>query len=332
MSLQPEATPGVIFGIDASSANKAVDWPLVAKTCDFGWEKVTQGTNYLNPYWSQSYTALKHLSTTSNFVPGAYLFLQQGNAAAQVDFFHAKAGDLTGFLIAVDAEPWEAGNSHPTQSDLNDAVRQMRHYYPQNQIVGYCPKWYWGSQPLVQFDWLWASEYVNGTGTPEALYAHVPASWWDSYGGRPVEMLQYTSSAVVPGVGGAVDCSAFRGTPEQLKKLILKPVVKPPVDPPPVQVPVGDEMYTFVGLDLPKGHGVVVPVPTGAKQIVLLADPGVSGGVAPSIRVATSPTWKEERLSPTWVADGVMALPAGTTKVTLSRGDDGHSPITVTFN
>lgn len=324
----PEVANAVLFGIDASSANKQVDWAEVSRSCAFGWEKVTQGTDYLNPYWESSYLALKSLAG-ENFVPGAYFFLQEGNATAQVDFFHEKAGDLSGFMIAVDAEPWPDGNSYPKQADLNDAVRQLRHYYPDNLIGGYPPKWYWGSQPLVQFDWLWASEYMHGTGTPSQLYASVPSSWWDSYGDRPVELLQFTSAANVPGVSGPVDCSAFRGSVSALRKLILKPVQKPPVPPP---VSVGDEMFTFVGLDLPKGHGVVVPVPVGAKQIVLLADPGVSGTVTPAIRVATSPTWKEEHLSPTWQTDGVMALPPGTTKVTLSRGDEGHSPVTVTFN
>lgn len=328
----PETANPVLFGIDASSSNKTVNWPEVAKSCAFGWEKVTQGTTYLNPYWDgPTYSArdeLIALQRTGNFVPGAYLFLQEGDASAQVDFFHEKAGDLSDFMIAVDAEPWAAGNSNPTQADLNAAFKQLRHYYPDHLIGGYFPKWYWGSQPLVQCDWLWASEYVTGVGTPQTLYSHVPSSWWNNYGERTVEMLQFTSTAEVSGALGTIDCSAFRGSVSELKKLIRKPT---PV-PVPVPVPSGDEVNSFVGLDLPQGHGVVVPVPTGAKQITLLADPGVSGTVTPSIRVATAPTWKLENLAPTWEKDATMSLPAGTTKVTLSRGDEGHSPITVTFS
>src|SRR5260370_27410963 len=51
-------------------------------------------------------------AAATGFVPGAYMFLEQGNATAQANHFAAVAGDLDGFALFADIEP--TGSSHPT--------------------------------------------------------------------------------------------------------------------------------------------------------------------------------------------------------------------------
>ncbi|GAA5156844.1 hypothetical protein GCM10023214_15150 [Amycolatopsis dongchuanensis] len=46
----------------------------------------------------------------------------------------------------------------------------------------------------------------------------MPASYWDGYGGLPVLLLQFTSSASAPSLS-PYDANAFRGTPQQLASL-----------------------------------------------------------------------------------------------------------------
>lgn len=324
-----ESTPASpIFGIDAASYQGSVSWSEVAQTCAFGFEKVTQGTSYVNPYWATSKPAMAALGATKKFVPGAYLFLEAGNGAAQADFFHSKAGDLSGFMLVVDAEP--TGSSNPKQADLNDVVQRLRTLYPNHLIGGYAPEWYWGTQPLIQFDWLWASRYVNGSGSPAALYTMVPSSWWGNYGGRTVEVLQFSASSSVPGVAGSVDVSAYHGNVTELAALITKPVSTNPPPPSPVPVPAytGGSVYVF---DKPQHEAVVLPIPAGKTKVVLYADPGASGGNAVSIRLGASPPWGLKTLSPTWEVPAVFDLVAGQKVITIARLDTGSTPVTVDF-
>jgi hypothetical protein len=105
----------VQFGIDASSFQGNVNWARADSTTSFGWEKVTQGSRktasrgYVNPFWAgpagNSKRALAARAAATGFVPGGYLFLEAGDGTGQADFFHAAAGDMAGFAIAVDVEP-----------------------------------------------------------------------------------------------------------------------------------------------------------------------------------------------------------------------------------
>ncbi len=210
-----------IFGIDAASMQARVDWAKVDSTTAFGSEKVTQGTGYANPFWVDAKAQMLARAAASGFVPGAYMFLEEGNAAAQANHFAAVAGDLKGFALFVDVEPWEAGHSHPTLTDAKVCVARLRQLYPHHPVGGYIPHWYWGNQDTTFVDWLFQSHYVNGTGTPAQLYGKVTADFWAPYGGKAPAVLQFTSSATVAGVAGACDCSAFRGTAAQFRALTL---------------------------------------------------------------------------------------------------------------
>ncbi len=315
----------MLYGIDASSGQGSVVWSEVAKSCAFGFEKVTQGTGYVNPYWSTSKAQLLGLQAKGDFVPGAYMFLEQGNAAAQADFFARQAGNLDGWLIAVDGEP--TIGSKPAPSDLTLSVGQLRLHYPKSLICGYLPQWYWGNQQsFTEFDWLWASHYVSGSGTPSGLYASVSADWWGGYGGRAVELLQFTESANVPGVTGNVDASAFRGTLAELKALTTKgatpPVVKPPT------TTTGGKMYVF---DQPSDKQVAYPVPSGTTKITLYSAP-IPGGPLPAIEMIVIPGDVHTSHAPTWEHPDVYSLPKDAVCVALRRHDAGNAPVTLLFS
>jgi GH25 family lysozyme M1 (1,4-beta-N-acetylmuramidase) len=214
-----------IFGCDFSSFQGNPDWAAVDTETAFGWEKATQGTWYVNPYWNgpegHNKAAMTARKSATGFIPGVYHFLEAGNASAQADFFASHAGNLDGWAIMVDVEP--TSTSRPTLADAKAFVSRCRHHYPHHPVTGYIPKWYWGNQDTTFVDALFASSYVNGTGTPSQLYAKVTSSMWDAYGGRTPALLQFTDQAEVSGVSGLVDCSAFRGTAGQLRTAITPP-------------------------------------------------------------------------------------------------------------
>src|SRR5258708_13544117 len=100
-----------------------VDWAAVDSITAFGFEKTTQGTGYTNPYWADAKTQMLARAAATGFVPGAYMFLEQGNATAQANHFAAVAGDLDGFALFADIEP--TGSSHPTPAAPQDCSRRI---------------------------------------------------------------------------------------------------------------------------------------------------------------------------------------------------------------
>jgi GH25 family lysozyme M1 (1,4-beta-N-acetylmuramidase) len=213
------------FFADCASYQGVPVWAKAAAVCVGGAEKVTEGTGYVNPDWASSKAGMK-LASAHGFTPCAYLFLDPGAPGAdQARWFASKAGDLTGFGIAIDFER-SAGGS-PTLAQAQQCAAELRSLYPGHPLGGYCPHWYTGGEDLSFCDWLWASEYVTGSGDPGLLYSQVPASWWAPYGGRSPLLLQFTESATIAGISGAADCSAFQGTQAQLRAHLLPASPKP---------------------------------------------------------------------------------------------------------
>lgn len=282
-------TGSITYLVDCASYQGAPDWARVAATCGGGAEKVTEGTSYVNPRWGPAKPVMRALGN-HGFVPLAYMFLDAtATGAAQASHFAAVAGDLAGFGIVVDGE--RAPDGSPTMQQARDAVGQLRRSYPGHPVGGYFPHWYTGGEDLSFVDWLWASEYVSGSGDPGILYSRVPAAWWAPYGGKAPLLLQFTPSAAVAGISGPVDCSAFHGTPAQLAALVLR-AVPPPVY---VRTPVlrpgsaGSAVrYAQVRLNLWGAHPPLVtdgrfgPVTTAAVRAFQTAQHlGVDGVIGP---------------------------------------------------
>lgn len=250
-----------LFILDASSYQGSIDWPVAGKTVQCGFEKVTEGTGYVNPYWPAAKTSLISRSAAGGFVKGCYLFLDaSGSGTVQADWFAQHAGDLTGFALAVDFE--RAPDGPPTLTQAQQAVTRLRQLYPHHPVGLYAPHWFTGGENLGFGDWLWASSYVTGTGTPDGLYQSVPGSYWAGYGGRPPDVLQFTSTASIPGVAGACDCSAFRGTLAQFETRVLPATATPPAHVTHQETSMADS----IPVQLLPGDPVTLPVWAGAAK------------------------------------------------------------------
>jgi GH25 family lysozyme M1 (1,4-beta-N-acetylmuramidase) len=275
------------FFADCSSYQGNPSWAKVAAVCAGGAEKVTEGTGYANPYWPSSKAALAQVAV-HGFVPVAYMFLDAGpSGAAQAQYFASKAGSLAGFGIAVDLE---RSSGSPTVAQAQDCAAELRRLYPGHPIGGYAPHWYTGGAPLGFFDWLWAIDYVNGSGDPAQLYKSVPASWWAPYGGKAPLMLQFTASASVAGISTPVDCSAFQGTAAQLAAHVLPAALRPAPPATPQEAAVADA-GTLVILGAGEHFNIPVAeaVPSSGFAVVVTGDTG-------AVAVATA-----------WFTDGSAA-------------------------
>ena len=308
-----------IFGIDAASFQGNVDWARVDSVCEFGAEKVTEGTDYVNPYWPVAKAALAARAKATGFVPMAYLFLDAvESGAAQAEYFASKAGQLIGWGIVVDLE--RAPNGSPSIAQARDARNWLKKRYTTHPIGGYAPHWYTGSNDLSFFDWTWASSYVGGSGNPAVLYHSVPASWWAEYGGKTPTLLQFTNRAVVPGVQGQVDCSAFRGTAGQLARVVLPAVPPPP--PPSHPVTVGAPVVVPVTPVPPASGAALVPHASTALMFLAPGEPVVSFPVHAQQLASEPAPWSYCSL--------VLAGDAGAVVQAVLHHVDGTStPVTV---
>src|SRR5258708_9650312 len=173
-----------IFGVDAASMQQRVDWATVDSITAFGFEKTIQGTGYTNPYWADAKTQMLARAAATGFVPGAYMFLEQGNATAQANHFAAVAGDLDGFALFADIEL--TGSSHPTLADAKECVQRLRELYPRHPVGGHLPHWYWQDPGTTVVDRLVPAPPRERDRPPRPLYrAGAPPFWAPLRRGAP---------------------------------------------------------------------------------------------------------------------------------------------------
>src|SRR5579862_8400970 len=167
--------------------------------------KATEGTFYTDPLFRTYQAYAKQWNT---YLMG-YHFLHQGNAAAQADYCFREVGPHV--PIALDCEPFLS--SHPSILDMEEFIDEFWRLGGMS-FISYLPKWYWElmGQPslnglIERKQSLWSSNY------PSAGYSDNRPGW-QSYGGLPVAIWQYSSTVNYGGVND-VDFNAFRGTGQQ---------------------------------------------------------------------------------------------------------------------
>lgn len=314
----------MIYGCDVAGYQGLPNWPTVkAAGISFALSKVTQSTGYVNPSWSHNLSGMLGLGDA--FCPGAYHFLQQGtDPAAQARYFFAHLdGRQASLAVALDVEP--TTGSRPTASQARAWVAEFKKLTGGHPVIGYFPGWYWselGEPDLSFFDTLWQSHYVTASGSPAHIYGSVPASWWASYGGERVSILQYSDKATVPGISGGVDANAFKGTVADLRALALGTPA-----PQPQPATVEDDMPNGQLADGSKAI-TPIPVPAGYKKISFLGDNGLQALPPAELRVAVhrKAGWRRYDVivdSAKGHAEVVFDDPATTDGVSVQRSDDG---------
>lgn len=220
-----------LFGIDVSDAQGAIDWSKVKGAgIAFGIAKATEG----NGYTSKTYAANAAGMKAAGLVPGAYHFLTgTPDGATQADYFLSKIGEPAGLLIGLDVETEPNLTVQPGIQQVQEFASRFAALQPGHPLLVYSGAWYWAGRDHMMdprgadLGPLWASVYATAYGTPAAIYATVPASFWsDTFGGWPtITLLQFSPHTTVAGVAGVVDASAFRGTLAELRVLTGAPVI-----------------------------------------------------------------------------------------------------------
>lgn len=216
-----------IFGWDMSHFDSPAIGDAVGQGISFITHKAggdtSSGDSELAAWWS----GVKGLP--QSVVLGAYWVLRPDlmkSAADEADNFIGRLDavckgwrDRDAFILQLDAEIWNGnGATKPSISECNAFCDRLKSrtsgaYDP----VGYLPKWVYPDVSGFHYP-IWASSYVSGSGGFKSLYPGDSSSRWNAYG-KPISILQYTSSATI---GGQTTCdaNAYRGTVVQLKQLI----------------------------------------------------------------------------------------------------------------
>lgn len=223
----PGGKPVAIFGIDISNNNGVVDIDRVkAEGFQFVWAKVSEGATFRDTFWPRT----RDWCRKAGLLLAGYHYVREGDSDAQADTFVAQLGD----------------KSIPAMLDFEDGSGGIENYWAVKEAIeargvhvalSYIPRWYWqriGSPDLSGVPGLIQSSYVTGTGYASVLYPGDTSSFWNAFGGKAPDILQFTSQAQV--AGKILDANAFRGSIEQLRALLNPNTPSPHPEPVPGDV------------------------------------------------------------------------------------------------
>lgn len=173
--------------------------------------KATEGAGMVD----ETFGAYRKAAEAAGMLFGGYHFQRSDSSVAE-QVKNVKRVVPTTVPIAVDVER-NSGNVALTRT-LVKALRAEGY----RVLWTYLPFWYWqqiGSPDLSGLPPLWSSRY------PDMVVGPLAGEWddvneatfWKPYGGNVITLGQFTSSLAIGNYGrGSIDCSAFRGTYEQL--------------------------------------------------------------------------------------------------------------------
>lgn len=197
-----------IFGPDISNNNGVVNIDAVAdEGFDFVFAKVSEGSGFRDRYWQRT----RDWCAARGLICVGYHYVKLDNADAQAECFASNGG---GNKVMFDFE----ANSGGIDNFWN-CVRAFNRRGIE-VVLSYIPRWYWqgtmGSPDISNIPGLLIqSSYVSGAGgAASAMYPGDNSSYWRGFGGKQVDILQFTDAARIAGMN--LDCNAFRGSKAEL--------------------------------------------------------------------------------------------------------------------
>jgi len=200
-----------IFGVDISNHQGRVDiGQLRNEGFTFVFAKVSEGDYYKDPFWSTTRDQCRDLG----IICVGYHYLTTDDPHRQADTFVAHLGDKSvPAMLDLEMGAGDINNFWAVLRAIEDRGVRVR--------LSYIPHWYWeriGSPDISKVPGLIQSSFIDGTGFASRLYPGDSSHFWKGFGGRDVDLLQFTEHARV--AGQVMDADAYRGTSEQLRALL----------------------------------------------------------------------------------------------------------------
>jgi GH25 family lysozyme M1 (1,4-beta-N-acetylmuramidase) len=253
------------YGADISDWQRAIDLAQVAREgYEFCVVKASEGpycdgTSYLNPSYGPQIDAAQR----AGLLTGAYHFLVETPARAQVDLFLEAVGDVSGKLVMVDYESYPNFPSlDPSMATLRAFVTELKERIGDHPILVYAGQGYWNSPPAN------GSIQDLGVTTWDAFYPQHPQAglgsilyeqgkhlgWGERWGDQEPMFWQFSANGRVAGM--EINVNAFSGTRDELYAL---------ADAEPPDVEPGAEVHVVAKPLVPRGF-VALPVRPGNYQ------------------------------------------------------------------
>lgn len=181
---QPDA-----FDLDKSDGTKY----------QFVFIKATQGVGYVNP----RFKAQRAYAISKGLRVGYYHFLEQGNAIAQVEYFHnfLNSGGYIrpGDMIACDWEGYTKNGQHwnASNSDKDTFIHNALLGFPESRVVLYCNTSQWKNvdKTSVVGDGLWIAAPSDPDGKPSIQHPWVFQQ--TGIDGQDVDLANFASRAAL---------------------------------------------------------------------------------------------------------------------------------------
>lgn len=207
----------MLQGIDVSNWQGAVDWQAVkASGVTFAFAKATEGTGFLDPYFTQNWANMR----AAGLVRGAYAYAQPdyGPPNVQADWFLSCVGPLSaGDLLALDLEE----GSGPL-GDWAYAFLQRVEERAGVRPVLYTGQWFIDAHGLADAR---LAEYGLWLASWQQTFPPVPKPW------PVIAFWQFTATGAVRGVPGDCDRDAFNGDAAALARYGYQPAPEPAPQP-----------------------------------------------------------------------------------------------------
>lgn len=202
-------------GVDVAShqhpGGAAIDWSSVkASGQSFAFIKATEGTGYINPYFSTD--SLK--AQEAGIMPGSYHYARPGwgNARAEAQYYAATlaTGPQPSLPPVLDLE--ENGGLSPVdlQNWVREFIDEIKKQTGRDPIIyTYYNFWHESMANTTEFSQypLWLAYYSD------SLPDDIPGGW------DHVTFWQHTSTGQVDGIQGNVDLNQYYGDDAQLRSL-----------------------------------------------------------------------------------------------------------------
>ena len=146
----------------------------------------------------------------------------QASIMRQVDYLR-RTLDIcraTSGMVDVERYPELVKNGLWPRFDDVQRFHDRWHQLDQRPLVWYIPRWLWRNH-LGKPDLRGLKGPLTNSHYGIGYADDVPG--WLTMGNRQPDVLQYTSSANIPGASNLTDVNAFRGTVEQFTKLVSSP-------------------------------------------------------------------------------------------------------------
>lgn len=211
-----QSTSMTIFGPDISNHQGRVDISqIVREGFQFLWAKVSEGDYFRDAFWADTRDACRDLG----LIVAGYHYVSTDAPERQADLFVSHLGDNSiPAMLDFERGSGDIDNFWAVLNAIEDRGVRVR--------LSYIPRWYWdqvGRPDISCVPGLIQSSYVNASGYASVIYPGDGSDRWAGFGGREVDVLQFTDKAVI--AGQLMDANAFRGTPDELRRLLgLEPL------------------------------------------------------------------------------------------------------------